>query len=86
MLALSWISRAWRYAPGVVIVGSVEIPVGKCRKGAFYLFRIGEDSWKIAPVKFPNNHLEPFDEAGHFCEFVHIFGAPESINDALSKD
>jgi hypothetical protein len=84
MLSLSWISGAWRYSNGVITIGTVEIPVGKCRKDAFYLFRVGEDAWKIAPVKFPFNHLEPYGPG--FCEFVYLHGAPEEINNALSED
>ena len=90
MTTLSWSYGQWRYNNGVVEAyfgsrGMVEIPVGKCRRGAFYLIRTGEDSWQVAPVRFPKNRPETYDIGGHYSGFLSLVGGPPEVNDALSK-
>lgn len=90
MECFAWIRGQWRWhPPGIVQVyfkdGMVEIPVGKGRRGAFYLARLGEDVWQIAPVRFPKNRPESYDGDGHHSGFIRLTGAPEAVNNELSQ-
>ncbi len=90
MTYLKWLDRGWRYNDGVVTAyfadgGVIDIPVGKARKGAFYLKQLGEDSWEIAPVRFPKIRPESYDGFGHYQGFLHLSGADHATNELLSK-
>lgn len=90
MIYLKWLGEGWRYKAGIVTAkfddgAVVEIPVGKSSHGSFYLIRLGEAEWRVAPIRFPKNRPEPYDADGHFCDFIFLSGAPDDINQALDK-
>lgn len=90
MICLKWVNGGWRYDAGVVTAhfdngAVIEIPIGKSRHGAFYVTRIGEHEWRIAPVKFPKNRPESYDLDGHFNDFIYLSGGPENIHEEISK-
>lgn len=89
LLSLSWARGDWRYSSGIVEAyfkdGMIEIPVGKSRRGAFYLSRVSEDGWQVAPVRFPKNRPESYDLNGYHSDFLHLYGAPSEVNDELSQ-
>lgn len=90
MIYLKWVGGGWRYNAGVVTAqfangAVVEIPVGRARRGAFYIMRVGEHEWRIAPVKFPKNRPEAYDGTGHFNDFIHLSGGPNATHQELDK-
>ncbi len=85
MIYLKWVNGGWRYADGIVTArfasgAVVDIPVGKSRFGAFYITRLGEHEWRIAPIRFPKNRPESFDDEGHYNDFIHLSGGPMEIH------
>ncbi len=90
MIYLRHESGGWRYADGVITAmfergDIVEIPVGKSRAGAFYIARIGEYEWRIAPIKYPKNKPESYDTAGRYNDFIFLSGGNNDTNEAISK-
>lgn len=90
MIYLNWLGEGWRYSAGIVTArfdsgAVIEIPVGRSRRGAFYLMRSGEHEWRIAPVKFPKNRPESYDGDGHFNDFICLTGGPDGIHRELDQ-
>ncbi len=90
MIYLKWLNGGWRYADGIVTARFdsgvvVEIPVGRSRNGAFYIMRVGEHEWRIAPVRFPKNRPEAYDAEGHFNDFIHLSGGDDATHQAIDK-
>lgn len=77
LLCLSWVREEWRYASGLIRIKGQDFAVGKARAGAFYIARIGEAEWRIAPVKYPGNKREPI---GNYYGFILLTGAPPEVN------
>ncbi len=90
MIHLVWQRGHWKFKePGIIVANLmdlvIEIPVGRGRPGAFYISRIGEDEWRIAPVKFPKNRPESYDGNGRFSGFIIISGAPDETNTRIDQ-
>jgi hypothetical protein len=82
--------RGWRYTNGIVTAyfqdgGIIEIPVGRAHAGSFYIVRLGESEWRIAPIRFPSNRPESYDGNGHYSGFIHISGASHDVNEEIAK-
>lgn len=90
MICLTWVGGGWRYNAGIVTArfdngAVIEIPIGKARRGAFYIVRVGEHEWRIAPVKFPKNRPESYDGEGRFTDFLYLRGGDSVIHDEIAK-
>lgn len=90
MIHLTWVGGGWRYAAGIVTAhfangAIVEIPVGRSRHGAFYIMRVGEHEWRIAPVRFPKNKPESYDAEGRFNDFLHLSGGPDVTHQEIDQ-
>ncbi len=90
MIYLKWVDGGWRYADGFITArfgdGTVVVfPVGKARLGAFFISRVGEHEWRIAPVRNSKLKRESFDSLGRFYDFIHISGGPDATHQELDK-
>ncbi len=90
MIYLVWERGHWGYKePGIIIAKLqntiVEIPIGKSRFGAFYIHRIGEFEWNIAPLKFPKMRPESYDSEGRFNDFIHLSGGDDETHKAIDS-